>query len=309
MVVKSKEASKTKQPVKPSSEGAKPMSEQTALKPKDYKSEIVPVWCPGCGDFGDLAAFTQALSIMKVDPKDLVIVSGIGCSGRFSHFVKCYAYHTAHGRAVPTAVGVKTANPDLKVFVVGGDGDGLSIGGGHLPHAARRNPDITYLILDNAVYGLTKGQSSPTSPEGMVTRTAPFGMQDPPLDPILMFLSYGFTFVARAFSSNVKELAQLLVEADAHKGFSIIQLISPCPTFNQVVTFDFMKAHVSSIPGDHDPTDLDQAFKMALDKESVRTGIFYKKERPTMEEKMSFQRAETHKREPHTLEELFARFQ
>ena len=207
------------------------MSEQAVLKPKDYKSDITPIWCPGCGDFGDLAAFTQAMAAMKVDPKDLVIVSGIGCAGRFSHFIKCYAYHTAHGRAVPTAMGVKAANPNLHVFVVGGDGDGLSIGGGHLPHAARRNPDLTYLILDNAVYGLTKGQGSPTSPLGMVTATTPFGMQDPPLDPILMFLSYGFTFVARAFSSSVKELAALLQEAMKHKGFSIIQLISPCPTF------------------------------------------------------------------------------
>jgi 2-oxoglutarate ferredoxin oxidoreductase subunit beta len=285
------------------------MPEQAVMKPKDYKSDIVPVWCPGCGDFGDLAAFTQALAAMKVDPKDLVIVSGIGCSGRFSHFVKCYAYHTAHGRAVPTAIGVKTANPDLKVFVVGGDGDGLSIGGGHLPHAARRNPNINYLILDNAVYGLTKGQVSPTSPAGMVTPTSPFGMQDPPLNPILMFLSYGFTFVARAFSSNVKELAKLLIEADAHKGFSIIQLVSPCPTFNQIITFDWMKERVAPIPEDHDPTDLDAAFRLALDGDVVHTGIFYRVERPTLEEKMAYQREETAKKQPHTIKELFAQFQ
>jgi 2-oxoglutarate ferredoxin oxidoreductase subunit beta len=285
------------------------MTVQTApLKPKDYKSEIVPVWCPGCGDFGDLAAFTQAMAAMQVDPKDLVIVSGIGCSGRFSHFVKCYAYHTAHGRAVPTAVGVKAANPNLMVFVVGGDGDGLSIGGGHLPHAARRNPDITYLILDNGVYGLTKGQSSPTTPEGMVTGTTPFGMQDPPLDPILMFLSYGITFVARAFSSNVKELSTLLQQAVAHKGFSIIQLISPCPTFNQVITFDWMKERVAPIPDDHDRTDLQAAFRLALDHANVRTGIFYQVEKPTMEDKLAFQREETRKKQPHTLEELFKRF-
>lgn len=285
------------------------MSVQAAqLKPKDYKSDIAPVWCPGCGDFGDLAAFTQALAAMKIDPKDLVIVSGIGCSGRFSHFVKCYAYHTAHGRAVPAAIGVKTANPDLHVFVVGGDGDGLSIGGGHLPHAARRNPDLTYLILDNAVYGLTKGQSSPTTPEGMVTATTPFGMQDPPLDPILMFLSYGFTFVARSFSSNVKELSALLRAATAHKGFSIIQLISPCPTFNQVITFDWMKERVAAIPDDHDTKRLDAAFRLALDRENVRTGIFYQVERPTMEEKMAYQREETSKKQPHTLDELFKKF-
>jgi 2-oxoglutarate ferredoxin oxidoreductase subunit beta len=285
------------------------MAVETApLKPKDYKSEIVPVWCPGCGDFGDLAAFTQAMAAMQVDPKDLVIVSGIGCSGRFSHFVKCYAYHTAHGRAVPTAIGVKTANPNLMVFVVGGDGDGLSIGGGHLPHAARRNPDITYMILDNGVYGLTKGQSSPTTPEGMVTGTAPFGMQDPPLDPILMFLSYGVTFVARSFSSNVKELSALLQTAVAHKGFSIIQLISPCPTFNQIITFDWMKERVAPIPEDHDRTDLQAAFRLALDHTNIRTGIFYQVEKPTMEEKLTFQREETRKKHPHTLEGLFERF-
>lgn len=283
------------------------MSEQAVLKPKDYKSDITPIWCPGCGDFGDLAAFTQAMAAMKVDPKDLVIVSGIGCAGRFSHFIKCYAYHTAHGRAVPTAMGVKAANPNLHVFVVGGDGDGLSIGGGHLPHAARRNPDLTYLILDNAVYGLTKGQGSPTSPLGMVTATTPFGMQDPPLDPILMFLSYGFTFVARAFSSSVKELAALLQEAMKHKGFSIIQLISPCPTFNQIVTFDWMKERVSPIPEDHDPTDKDSAFRLAMSKE-VHTGIFYRTEQPTMEEKLVFQAEESRKIEPNTLEELFQRF-
>lgn len=284
------------------------MSEAVVRKPKDYKSEIAPVWCPGCGDFGDLAAFTQALAAMKVDPKDLVIVSGIGCSGRFSHFIKCYAYHTAHGRAVPTAVGVKAANPDLHVFVVGGDGDGLSIGGGHLPHAARRNPDITYLILDNAVYGLTKGQGSPTSPPGMVTGTTPLGMQDPPLDPIMMFLSYGVTFVARAFSSNVKELSRLLQEATKHKGFSIIQLISPCPTFNQVITFDWMKERVAPIPESHDPSSIDAAFKLALAKDAVYTGIFYRTQQPTMDEKLAFQYEETKKKQPNTIEELFQRF-
>ena len=221
------------------------MSDAVVMKPKDYKSDVAPIWCPGCGDFGDLAAFTQALAALKTDPKDLCIVSGIGCSGRFSHFIKSYAYHTAHGRALPTAIGVKAANPDLSVFVVGGDGDGLSIGGGHIPHAARRNPDITYMILDNAIYGLTKGQGSPTSPTGMVTPTTPFGLEDPPLDPLRMFLSYGISFVARGFSSDVKGTAKLIEEASRHKGFSVLQLISPCPTFNKVITFDFMKDSVA----------------------------------------------------------------
>ena len=285
------------------------MTQAVALKPKDYKSGVDPIWCAGCGDFGDLAAFTQALAAMEMQPKDISIVSGIGCSGRFSHFVKCYAYHTAHGRALPTAVGVKAANPDLHVFVVGGDGDGLSIGGGHIAHAARRNPDLTYLILDNAVYGLTKGQGSPTSPVGMVTGTTPFGMEDPPLDPLRMFLSYGITFVARGFSSDVKAVKKLLQEAVDHKGFSMIQLISPCPTFNKVITFDFMKGRVAPVPDDHDPADIDAAFTLALSREHVYTGVFYRDDSvPTMGEKLELQRKLTMDAQPSTLEGILAQF-
>lgn len=280
-----------------------------AMKPKDYKSGVAPIWCPGCGDFGDLAAFTQALAAMKVDPKTLCIVSGIGCSGRFSHFIKSYSYHTAHGRALPTAVGVKAARPDLSVFVVGGDGDGMSIGGGHIPHAARRNPDITYMILDNSIYGLTKGQVSPTSPLGMSTSTTPFGLEDPPLDPLRMFLSYGISFVARGFSSDVKGTSALIQEAVKHKGFSILQLISPCPTFNKVVTFDAMKQMVAPVPEGHDPADLGAAMSLALDKEKVYTGVFYRDEgRPTMDEKLDHQRRLTMDRQPRTLEGIFAQF-
>jgi 2-oxoglutarate ferredoxin oxidoreductase subunit beta len=285
------------------------MTEATLLKPKDYKNDVEPIWCPGCGDYGDLAAFTQALSAMQLDPRDLCIVSGIGCSGRFSHFIKSYALHTAHGRALPTAIGVKTANPKLTVFVVGGDGDGLSIGGGHLPHAARRNPDVTYLILDNAIYGLTKGQTSPTSPFGMVTGTSPTGLEDPPLDPLRMFLSYGVSFVARGFSSDVKGTARMVQAAVEHRGFSIVLLISPCPTFNQVITFDFMKERVVPIPDAHDPTDLDAAFRLALDSEHYYTGIFYRNNGlATMEDKLDVQRRQTMDRQPRTLEALIAQY-
>lgn len=285
------------------------MSETVTLKAKDYKNDVEPIWCPGCGDFGDLAAFTQALAVMQLDPKDICIVSGIGCSGRFSHFIRGYAYHTAHGRALPTAIGVKAANPKLHVFVVGGDGDGFSIGGGHIPHAARRNADITYLIIDNAVYGLTKGQVSPTSPVGMVSGTTPFGLEDPPLDPLPMLLSYGVSFVARGFSSDVKQVSKLVQEAVAHRGFSIVHLISPCPTFNQVITFDFMKGRVTPIPDDHDPTSLDAAFRLALNRDHYYTGVFYRNNAlPTMEQKLDEQRRLTMDREPRSLEQLFALF-
>jgi len=285
------------------------MTEATLLKPKDYKNDVEPIWCPGCGDFGDLAAFTQALAALQFEPKDICIVSGIGCSGRFSHFIKSFAYHTAHGRALPTAIGVKAANPNLHVFVVGGDGDGLSIGGGHLPHAARRNPDLTYMILDNAVYGLTKGQTSPTSPFGMVTGTTPFGLEDPPLEPLRMFLSYGISFVARGFSSDVKGTARLVHAAVDHRGFSLVQLISPCPTFNQIITFDFMKERVVPIPDTHDPTDLDAAFRLALDKEHFYTGVFYRNPGlATMEQKLDHQRRLTMDKQARSLETLFAQF-
>ena len=285
------------------------MAEAVTLKPRDYKSNVDPIWCPGCGDFGDLAAFTQALATMQMEKKDICIVSGIGCSGRFSHFIDGYAYHTAHGRAVPTAVGVKAASPGLNVFVVGGDGDGISIGGGHIPHAARRNPDMTYMILDNSVYGLTKGQGSPTSPMGMVTPTTPFGLEDPPLDPLRMFLSYGVSFVGRGFSSDVKGTASLIRAAVEHRGFSILQLISPCPTFNQVITFDFMKERVQPLPEDHDPTDLDAAFQRALDKEHYYTGVFYRNEGlATMEEKLQHQYKCTADREPTTVSAILEQF-
>jgi 2-oxoglutarate ferredoxin oxidoreductase subunit beta len=280
-----------------------------AMKAKDYKSSVEPVWCPGCGDFGDLAGFTQALADLQLKPENMAIISGIGCSGRFSHFIKCYAYHTAHGRAIPTAIGVKTGNPDLDVFVVAGDGDSFSIGGGHLPHAARRNPNITYLILDNAIYGLTKGQSSPTTPQGMATGTSPYGMYNPPIDPVQMLLAYGATFVARGFSSNVKQVCAIVKAAVEHRGFSAVQLVSPCPTFNKVITFDYMKQRVTEIPEDHDTSDKEGAYGYALDPERVYTGIFYRSEQPTMFDKHEFQvNRSIEDNEPRTVEELFSRF-
>lgn len=284
------------------------MAQAVALKPKDYKSDVDPIWCPGCGDFGDLAGFTQALASLQLDMKDICIVSGIGCSGRFSHFIKCYSYHTAHGRALPTAQGVKAHNPDLNVFVVGGDGDGFSIGGGHIPHTASRNPNITYLLLDNGIYGLTKGQGSPTSPMGMETTTTPFGMLNEPINPVQMLLAYGTTFVARGFSSDVKDVAKLLKAAIEHNGFSVIQLISPCPTFNKVITFDFMKSNVMPLPEDHDVTDLGAAYKYALDTEHIYTGIFHQRTAPTMEEKTEHNRKMSMDVQPRTLEGILAQF-
>src|SRR3989304_6677912 len=159
--------------------------------PLDYRSRTKPVWCAGCGDYGVLAALYKALSLKKINPKDVVIVSGIGCSSRLPDFVKAYGFHGAHGRALPVAIGIKASNPSLTVFVAGGDGDGLSIGAGHLPHAARKNVDITYILMDNAIYGMTKGQCSPTSELDFESGSSPYGTIEEPLDPIPLSLISG----------------------------------------------------------------------------------------------------------------------
>ena len=170
--------------------------------PQSYKGDEHPIWCPGCGDFGVLASLYNALAGLKINPKDLVVVSGIGCSGRTPGFVKSYGFHSVHGRVLPVALGVKLANPNLEVIGVGGDGDGFAIGGGHIPHAARRNSDMTYLIMDNATYGLTKGQYSPTSQVGFQAGSTPYGNIERPLNPLAMLIAYGATFIGQGYSGN-----------------------------------------------------------------------------------------------------------
>jgi len=257
------------------------MAQKTAMKltVQHYRSGVKPIWCPGCGDYSVLSSFFKALVELKLPSENVVVASGIGCSGRFPAFVKAYGFHGVHGRAVPLATGVKLARPDLHVFAVGGDGDGFSIGGGHLPHVARRNVDITYIVMDNEIYGLTKGQPSPTSQLGMKKKAAPYGTFDQPLNPLLMVLSYGATFVARGFSSKPKQLAELIKRGTQHKGFSIIQVISPCVAFNNL--YDHFKGIALEIPEDHDPTNKAAAIELALDTENLYLGVFYEEDRPT----------------------------
>jgi 2-oxoglutarate/2-oxoacid ferredoxin oxidoreductase subunit beta len=245
----------------------------------DYKSEVKPVWCPGCGDYGVLSAFYKALADLGIPPEQAVIASGIGCSGRFPAFVEAYGFHGVHGRALPLATGIKMANPSLYVCAVGGDGDAFSIGGGHVPHAARRNIDITYIVMDNEIYGLTKGQPSPTSPLGMEKKASPYGTIDAPLNPILMALAYNASFVARGFSSRPKEVTELMKTALLHKGFAFLQVISPCVTFND--TYDHFKQIATPLPADHDTTDRSKAMTLALDEQNMYLGVFYKVERPS----------------------------
>ncbi|HHT9126126.1 MAG TPA: 2-oxoacid:ferredoxin oxidoreductase subunit beta [Candidatus Brocadiia bacterium] len=256
--------------------------------PLDYRSRTKPVWCAGCGDYGVLAALYKALSVKKVNPKDVVIVSGIGCSSRLPDFVKAYGFHGAHGRALPVAIGIKAANPSLTVFVAGGDGDGLSIGAGHLPHAARKNVDITYILMDNAIYGMTKGQCSPTSELDFESGSSPYGTIEEPLDPIALSLIYGSTFVARGYSgsSKIDQLIDLIIKAVEHKGFSFIQVLSPCVTYNRVVTFQSLNAQVVDIDKEHDITDRNKALALALNEKKLYVGLFYKTDKPTFNERL-----------------------
>lgn len=276
------------------------------LKVSTYKSGLKPIWCPGCGDYGAINPFYQAMLACELLPKDTVIVSGIGCSGRFPYFVSSYGFHGVHGRALPTAAGMKTANPKLNIFAVGGDGDGLGIGGGHLPHVARKNVDIVYILLDNSIYGLTKGQSSPTSPLPMISKTAPYGYLEDPLNPLAMYLGYNVSFIARGFSGKPKQLKELFTKAIRHRGFSLVHVMSPCVTMNMDVTFESMKEIYEPLPEDYDTGNRLAAFDKALDTSKLWTGIFYQEQRPTLQDRMDnlVERAGTYE----SLSELLNKF-
>lgn len=248
--------------------------------PNTFKSDLKPIWCPGCGDFGVLAAAYRAMAELQLDPDNTVIVSGIGCSSRFPGFVTTYGFHGVHGRALPTALGVKLANPELNVIAVGGDGDGFAIGGGHFPHAARRNIDITYIIMDNQIYGLTKGQVSPTSLQEQKSPSTPSGNLEQPMNVMATAIAADCAFVARGASFKAKELAEIVVQGIEHPGFSFIDAFSPCTAFNN--TTSEWKHDVHSLPDDYDPSDRSGAFAAALaDDKSI--GIFYKSSKPTLD--------------------------
>ncbi|MCS7223880.1 MAG: 2-oxoacid:ferredoxin oxidoreductase subunit beta [Armatimonadetes bacterium] len=247
-----------------------------------YKSEVKPIWCPGCGDFGVLTATFMALGALNLPPEQVVIVSGIGCSGRFPGFTTCYGFHSLHGRTMPVALGVKAANPDLTVIAVGGDGDTLAIGGNHFMHACRRNINLTYLLLDNNLYALTKGQASPTSFPTQVTDSTPFGSYEADVEPCALAILFGATFVAREFSARAKKTAEIIVQAIEHPGFSLVHILSPCVTFFD--TYDLYKQKIAELPEGYDPTDLYGAVRTATDPERKWVGVLYRGHRPTFEE-------------------------
>ncbi len=263
--------------------------EPVNLAPNDYKSDLHPIWCPGCGDFGVLASFYKAVAELHVPNEQLVVVSGIGCSSRFPAFVNAYGFHGTHGRALPLATGVKMAHPELVVVTVGGDGDAFSIGMGHIPHAIRRNVDITYIVMDNEIYGLTKGQASPTSPLGMERKASPYGTVEKPLNPLMLALATGASWVGRGFSSKPKELTELIKQAIVHKGFSFLQVYSPCVTFYD--TYDHFKNITKPLPTEHNPRDLMSAMKYAMDEQTLYLGLYYQEERTTYDEAYAAKRA------------------
>jgi len=201
------------------------------VTPQRYRSDVKPVWCPGCGDHTVLLSLTRALAALALLPENVVIVSGIGCSSRLPAYTSCYGFHGVHGRALPVATGLKLARPDLTVIVTGGDGDGYSIGGNHFLHACRRNVDLTYLVMDNRVYGMTKGQPSPTTEPDWDSKLAPHGTGLREFHPLVIALASGANFVARAFSGDPNGTADLIAQAIRHPGFSFVEILSPCVTF------------------------------------------------------------------------------
>jgi 2-oxoglutarate ferredoxin oxidoreductase subunit beta len=250
---------------------------------KDYKSELKPIWCPGCGDFGVLSAVCRALAAIDRPPYEIAFVSGIGCSSRIPGYTTTYGFNSVHGRALPIAQGIKLANPELLVLVAGGDGDGFSIGGGHVAHAIRRNIDLTYIVMDNQIYGLTKGQLSPTSPRGLHTASSAFGSLENPVNPLLYVLGYGAGFVAQGTPADMTQLAGLIEEGIRYPGFAFINIQSPCITYGQaeqqLKEQKRMMQNLASL--DHDPTDRINAMAMAQDYgKKLHTGVFYRNPQP-----------------------------
>jgi len=245
----------------------------------DFKSDKQPTWCPGCGDFGTMNGMMKALAETGNRPDDTFIVAGIGCSGKIGTYMHSYALHGVHGRALPVGIGVKLANPELAVMVAGGDGDGYSIGAGHFIHAVRRNVDMSYVVMDNRIYGLTKGQASPTSREDFETSTSPEGTHMSPVNPLALALASGASFVAQTFSSDSQRHTEVVKEAIEHDGFGLVNVYSPCVTFNDVDTYDYFRDAIVDVDEtDHDPGNRDDARDLVTEGSTEYVGVLYRNE-------------------------------
>ena len=265
-------------------EGDQPVVQLTA---KDFKGPVDPDWCAGCGDFGVLNGLQRACAEVGLKPYEVLAVSGIGCSSNLPGYLNANGMHTLHGRALAVATGAKLANHDLTVIVTGGDGDGYGIGGNHFTHTARRNIDLTYIVMNNQIYGLTTGQVSPTSTLGMKTKSTPHGSVETPINPITSAIMNGATFVARAYSSDVRHLTELVVKAIRHKGFALIDIFSPCVMFNRVNNHQFFKQRTKKLEDEgHDTSDWKAACEKAMVwGDEIYTGLFFQLEgRPELTE-------------------------
>ena len=255
---------------------------------KDYESSYKNQWCPGCGNFGILEAMKAALVSLKIPPEQLLIVSGIGQAAKTPHFLKCNMFHALHGRALPLATGAKMANHNLKILVNSGDGDCYGEGGNHFMHAIRRNVDLTLLVHNNKTYGLTKGQASPTSDFGMVTPLQLHGVISESFNPLAVALSLGAGFVARGFSGNMEHLSRLIQEGISHKGFSLIDILQPCVSYNRINTYDWYKKKVYDLfEENYVPDNFEKAMNLARQwDEKIPIGIIYKEEKPTFTDRI-----------------------
>jgi 2-oxoglutarate/2-oxoacid ferredoxin oxidoreductase subunit beta len=244
-----------------------------------YDSVVDPDWCPGCGDFGVLKALKMAAGKLSIQPKDLFVVSGIGCSSNLPGFIHAYGVHSLHGRAVAVASGVKFANHDLHVVITGGDGDGYGIGIGHFIHAMRRNLDLTYIVMNNQIYGLTTGQASPTTMKDMRTKSTPRGNAEQPINPISLALVSGATYVSRAFSGEPNHMADIIAGAIAHRGFALVDVFSPCVTYNKINTYPWFKQRVYKLENEtaYKTGDYQQAIGRSMEwGDRIPIGLFYK---------------------------------
>jgi len=245
--------------------------------PASYKSAVKPVWCPGCGDYSVLSAITKALAMIGKPPHEVGVVSGIGCSSRIPAYTSCYGFHGVHGRALAAATGLKLARPDLTVLVTGGDGDGYSIGGNHFLHACRRNVDLTYVVMDNHVYGMTKGQPSPTTEPDWDSKLAPGGTKVRVFHPLVVALAAGANFVARAFAGDPNGTAAIIAQAIRHPGFSFVEVLSPCVTFRPEQKEWKSVVRPAPVAATDDPV---RAARLVMSDDGLNIGVLFAGTRP-----------------------------
>ena len=253
---------------------------------EDYKGQT-PAWCPGCGNYSILKAFKETVVDLGIEPYQFTIVSGIGQASKFPHYLKCNTFNGLHGRTLPVATGIRLANHEMLVFAVAGDGDCYGEGGNHLMHAMRRNINVKLFVHDNQIYGLTKGQPSPTSLEGMVTKNHPFGVFSGQLNPMALAVALDCSFVARGFAGDIEHLRELMKSAILHKGFSLLDILQPCVTFNKINTYEWYKKRVYKIEPEYIPDDRINAFRRALEwGDRIPLGVIYRNNREILEERI-----------------------